>query len=177
MVVITIVSLAVGAVAAAVQSDLESDVVLAALIAAATVAYAGFTWRLVRSAERDREERRRIERRADRNLLEALVVEMKQNKARRGQTHAWYTYVPFERSALDTARALRASLPKELAEALHEVETRIARFNAVARYNEVQVRMGSGAADAELTRLAGEVDDSLEVALDQLCDYVASLTP
>jgi hypothetical protein len=172
---IVVISLAIGLLAALLQWQLENDVVLTAVIATATVAYAGLTWRLVHSAEQDRRERRAQDSAILNNTFRAVLVELQQNKLRRGQTQAFYTHVPFEHSALDAARPWRAGLPELLANALHEVENRIARYNAVARYNESQVRMGSGAADSELQRLSSEVDDSLVVAIDQLNNYLRSL--
>lgn len=169
------VSLVVAATAALLQSLLESDVVLTAVIAMATVAYSLFSWRLVDSAARDRRERHAQDIAMRTNVLRGVLVELKQNHLRRGQTQAWLAFVPFERGALDEARPVRAHLPEAIAVGLHEVENRVARYNAVARYNETNVRMGTGAADSELIRLSVEADDSFVVAIQQLEAYLNSL--
>lgn len=172
---ITVVALAVGAGAALLQVSSDNDTVLTGVIATATVAYAGFTWRLVQSAEDERADRRRSEGAARRNVWLAVLSELEQDEHRKGQTHAYHTHVPFERSALDAARHLRRELPHDLVLILHEVESRIARYNAVSRYNELQVRAGSGAADKELNRLADEVHISVAGAVERFRPWVQSL--
>lgn len=175
MIWITTLAVAVGAGAALLQVSWENDVVLTGVIATATVAYAGFTWRLVQSTEDERTDRRRAESAARRNLWRAVLTELEQNKHRKGQTHAYHTHVPFECSALDAAQHVRAELPVDLGTILHEVETRIARYNAVSRYNELRIPPGSGAADSELTRLAGEVHHSVAGAVERFRPWVDSL--
>lgn len=174
---IAVGSLGVGVAASGVEWWWQQDVVLTGVIAAATVAYAGFTWRLVRSAEDERDERHRLEQKAVHEIWLAVLTELEQNMVRKGQTHAWHTHVPFAHEALDASRAVRTQLSDDFRHALHEVEARIARFNAVARYNELRIAVGTGVADSELNRLAGEAHISIEGAVDRLREFVLSLAP
>jgi hypothetical protein len=162
---IVILALAVGAIAAFLQWLWNSDIYLAAVIAAATFAYAGFTVRLVHSGELDRRERQRREDAERSNILRAVRVELEQNKLRSGETQAWHAFEPFERSALDQSRALRAGLPDEVASALQEVEKHVARYNAVCEYSRTKSGLPAGAADLELRKLSMETDESLSGAI------------
>lgn len=173
--VVTGLALIVGVLAFFVQTRWapDSEAVLTAVIAAATVAYAGYTWLPVRSMETAREDRQRADEAAMCNLWRAILVELEQNEQRRGQTYAYRTYIPFERSALDAARHVRAELPAELAVLLQEVETRIARFNALARYD--RERLGQNRpANKQLNELADEVHHSVAGAVEKFRPWVDS---
>jgi hypothetical protein len=167
--VILIVAIAVGSIAVGIAVIFDQrDLTLTAVIAVATVAYSGFTWRLVQSVGADRLERQQASARAIEGTLRAALTELRHNAEREGQTHVWHTHVPFERQALDATRALQPELPIPLATALQRVELHIARYNALCRYNEVAVTAGSGAADISLRTLAQEANPFFADAISEL---------
>jgi hypothetical protein len=146
--------------------------VLTGVIAGATVAYTGLTWRLVQSAAKDRRERIAAEQVASRRRLRAAQVELEANVARSGKTHVWHAHVPFSRSALDESRSEWPGLPDGVRDALGRAERDIARHNALVNYHRVSVRPGSGAGDKELERLADEVVTSCDQAAAVLSGFM-----
>lgn len=146
--------------------------VLTGVIAGATVAYTGLTWRLVVSAANDRHERIAAEQAATRGRLRAALVELQANIGRGGKTHVWHAHVPFSRSALDESRSEWPGLPDGVRDALGGTERDIARYNALVEYHRVSVRPGSGAGDKELERLASHVVTSCEQAAAVLSGFM-----
>ncbi len=160
-----IVVLAALVVAAAVvwRDQLSDDITLPAVIAASTVAYTGFTWRSVRSAEIARN-------RSGINALKALLVEAQQNLRRKGQTGVWITDVPLEHAALDASASARLDLPEPLVTELFEVANRIARYNTLVHFEAAHPTGGSNSAN--LKKLADEVYDSLGGAIPKLRKFL-----
>lgn len=156
-----IVALAALVVAGAVfwRDQLSDDITLPTVIAASTVAYTGFTWRLVRSAEIDRS-------RAGHNALKAVLVETQQNLRRKGQTIIGVVDVPFEHAALDASGSARLDLLEPLATELHEVATRISRYNALVA-SEAATPTGRSFG-AQIDTEADNVYSSLAVAIPSL---------
>lgn len=146
--------------------------VLTGVIAGATVAYTGLTWRLVVSAAEDRHERIAAEQAATRRRLRAALVELQANVAREGKTHVWHAHVPFSRSALDESRGEWPGLPDGVRDALGSAERDIARYNALVDYHRVVVRPGAGAGDKQLESLASQVVTSCSQAAAVLSDFM-----
>lgn len=146
--------------------------VLTGVIAGATVAYTGLSWRLVVSAAKDRHERIAAEQAATRRRLRAALVELQANMARVGKTHVWHAHVPFSRSALDESRSEWPGLPDGVQDALGGAERDIAQYNALVDYHRVSVKPGSGAGDKELESLASQVGTSCEQAAAALSDFM-----
>ncbi|MCP4308025.1 MAG: hypothetical protein GY788_24765 [bacterium] len=169
MVWIAFAAVLVGVVAGALQLRWDqSGVVLTGVIAIATVAYAGFTWRLVRAGELDRQQQRAETDRQELLALRSLLLELTVASNRKGKTHAWHAHVPFDRAAFDAARGFLGSLSDETVEQLLSYDVAIARYNALARYNELRVSMGSGAADEALREHASTASEAAASALHRL---------
>lgn len=146
--------------------------VLTAVVVGATVAYCWFTFDLVAAAAAERLDRERLEAKQERRLLERMLVELKQNLHRKGQTHAWHAHVAFETSAFDDARHLFVYMPSEVWEHVAEVSSRTARYNTVANYHNLSVKPGSGMGDQSVVGLAAEAHESQENAIPILEEWI-----
>jgi len=143
-------------VGAGIAGDRWSEAVLPAVVAAATVAYTGFTWLLVQTSEKDRKHERD-------KVLAGLMVELQQNRRRKGQTNVWLTDVRFSNLALTASSWVRLGLAEVVQTQLHEVESRIARYNTLVEFEERNPTGGSQR--QQVDRLARDVYDSLDVAI------------
>lgn len=169
-----LIALAVGGLALALDwwaSD-EGASILTAVIAAATVAYCWFTYDLVAAAYNEHLERVIEATERDRLLLERVVVELRQNLHRKGQTHAWHAHVPFEMSAFNDARHLFSTMPDEVWIHMAEISSRSARYNTVAAYHNSQVSPGRGTGDGAVMRLAVEAHDTQANAIPVLESWI-----
>lgn len=169
------VALAIGCLAYGLDRWLSDDgaSVLTAVVVGATIAYCWFTYDLVAAAEVERQDRARAEAAEERRLLERLLVELKQNLHRKGQTHAWHAHVPFEMTAFEEARHLFVRMPPEVWTHVAEVSSRSARYNMVAEYHNARVNPGSGMGDKAVTDLAIEAHETQANAIPVLEDWIA----
>lgn len=169
------VALAIGVVAYGLDRWLSNDgaSVLTAVVVGATIAYCWFTYDLVAAADRERRDRARLEAESELRLMHRLVVELRQNLHRKGQTHAWHAHVPFEMSAFDDARHLFVKMPPEVWTHVAEVSSRSARYNTVADYHNASVNPGSGMGDKAVTELAVQAHEVQENAIPVLERWIA----
>ena len=105
-------------------------------------------------------------------MLERLLVELKQNLHRKGQTHAWHAHVPFEMTAFEEARHLFVRMPPEVWTHVAEVSSRSARYNTVAEYHNARVNPGSGMGDKAVTDLAVEAHETQADAIPVFEDWI-----
>lgn len=168
------IAVGIGALAYALDQWLSDDgaSVLTAVVVGATIAYCWFTYDLAAAADSQRREQSRLQTEAELRLMERLIVELKQNLHRRGQTHAWHAHVPFEMSAFDAARHLFVKMPSEVWTHVAEISSRSARYNTVAEYHNARVNPGSGMGDKAVTELAVEAHETQENAIPVLEHWV-----
>jgi hypothetical protein len=169
------VAVAIGGLAYGLDRWLGKDggSVLTAVVVGATIAYCWFTYDLVAAAETERKDRQRRELASERVVLQRMLVELKQNLHRKGQSHAWHAHVPFEMSAFDEARHLFERMPPDVWTHVAEISSRSARYNSVARYHNARVNPGSGMGDGAVTALAVEAHETQANAIPVLESWLA----
>jgi hypothetical protein len=151
--------------------------VLTAVVVGATIAYCWFTYDLVVAANRQRQDNEAAGAGAERRLLERMLVELRQNLHRKGQTHAWHAHVPFEMTAFDEARHLFSKMPPDVWTHVAEVSSRSARYNTVAEYHNARVTPGAGTGDPAVTALAVQAHETQANAIPVLEQWISDAFP